>query len=122
MLQALQRASLLSKSSSFQIRTLRSLSSSVPHRQLRLTHPTSAFSPSRSYSLFAGDSEPATQSQEALAKLESEANASPEDVDKQVQLFKELVVSGAERAVVSRWEAAVQSVSVPLLSNPSAEN
>jgi hypothetical protein len=66
----------------------------------------------RHYSLFAGDAGPASQSQEALAKLESEANASPEDVEKQVKLFKELVVSGAERAVVSRWETAMQSVSI----------
>lgn len=43
--------------------------------------------------------------------MESEANASPEDVEKQVKLFKELVVSGAERAVVSRWETAMLAVS-----------
>jgi hypothetical protein len=85
-------------------------------KQIRLPHATSTFASTRSYSLFAGDSEPATQSQEALARLESEANASPEDVEKQIKLFRELVVSGAERAVVSRWETAVQSVSPLVVS------
>lgn len=99
------------------MQTLRALSSSLPRKQLRLstrlssTTPLLPHIPTRHYSLFAGDAGPASQSEETLAKLESEANASPEDVDKQVKLFKELVVSGAERAVVSRWETAVQSVS-----------
>jgi hypothetical protein len=92
------------------------LSSSLLRKQIRSPHATSTFASTRSYSLFAGDSEPATQSQEALARLESEANASPDDVEKQIKLFRELVVSGAERAVVSRWETAVQSVSPLVVS------
>lgn len=115
-LHALQKALLVSKSSNFHAQTARSLCSSLPRKQLRFQRPSSPFASTRSYSLFAGDSEPATQSQEALARLESEANASPEDVDKQIKLFRELVVSGAERAVVSRWETAVQTVSLPLAS------
>lgn len=115
--QALQRACQLSKSSAFHAQTLRAIGSSLPRKQLRFTTriPQSTLllprSTLRHYSLFAGDSEPASQSQKALAKLESDANASPDDVEKQVKLFKELVVSGAERAVVSRWETAIQSVS-----------
>ncbi|KAI5453245.1 i-AAA protease yme1 [Naganishia albida] len=55
--------------------------------------------------------------------MESDANASPEDVEKQVKLFKELVVSGAERAVVSRWETAMlANPNSPLLASEEAFN
>lgn len=52
-----------------------------------------------------------TESQAKIAKLESDANADPADVAKQLNLYNELVASGAERAVVARWELAEQEVS-----------
>jgi hypothetical protein len=104
----------------FHRQTALSVCSALPrHRALLAAHRHSGaqhvspqkYPNSRHYSLFAGETEPATKTQATLARLESEANAAPEDVEKQLALFKELVVSGAERAVVTRWETAVQSVS-----------
>ncbi|KAJ9107948.1 hypothetical protein QFC19_002691 [Naganishia cerealis] len=126
----MQRASQISRSSLFHRQTAQIICSAIPRhrarhtyrlRQLEVQQVSPHQSQSRRYSLFAGETEPATQTQATLAKLESEANAAPEDVEKQLKLFKELVVSGAERAVVTRWEAAVQTnPKSPLLSSEEA--
>lgn len=63
---------------------------------------------SRPFALFGAKP---TESQAKLARLESDANANPSDVAKQLSLYNELVESGAERGVIARWELAEQDVS-----------
>lgn len=77
----------------------------------RLTQPR--HTQFRSFSLFGGGSSNlTTQSQANLAKLESEANADPKNVAKQLALYQELILNGAEKAVVTRWELAEEEVSI----------
>lgn len=79
----------------------------------RIRSPTTSLIRSRQLSLFSSSSSvtDTTATQAKIAKLESDANASPDDLDRQVELFKVLLDGGAENAVVARWNEAVKEVS-----------
>jgi len=69
----------------------------------------------RSFSLFSrAASTENTPVQGKLAELESDANAEPEDSDRQLELFKALLDGGAEQGIVARWELALRAVSCAL--------
>lgn len=64
----------------------------------------------RNFSLFSTTaSAKPTIAQGTLAKLESNANASPEDAAQQVELLKALLNGGAEQAIIARWDVAQEA-------------
>ena len=68
---------------------------------------------SRNFSLFSRSAPSEhTPTQGKLAALESDANASPENTERQVELFKALLDAGAEQGVIARWEDALRAVCI----------
>jgi hypothetical protein len=81
----------------------------------RLQPSTIAFASfgSRNFSLFSRSvSSEHTPTQGKLAALESDANASPENTERQIELFKALLDGGAEQGVIARWEGALRAVCI----------
>ncbi|KAG7532272.1 hypothetical protein FFLO_03667 [Filobasidium floriforme] len=75
---------------------------------------------SRNFSLFSRSvSSEHTPTQGKLAALESNANASPEDTEQQIELFKALLDGGAEQGVIARWEGALRATPPQALAQSS---
>jgi hypothetical protein len=86
-------------------------SRTLPFRVGTASKRPQGFTP-RHFSLFSRSAEQNTSNQGKLAALESDANASPDDSERQIELFQALLDGGAEQAVLPRWDAGLEAVSI----------